>query len=98
LVEVIDGVTRVQVGRGKAGRVLTVLAQSRPRAVVVVRAGHDPAIDGGGVFVRGINFGEGVVTIDRNQWLPLAEGLGAYFHPRVHARGRTDPPAAWHGF
>ncbi len=79
-IEVLDGVTRVQVGRGKplvarangAGSV-----QAASGSVVVVRAGSDPAIDGGGVFVRGINFGDGVVTIERNQWLSLAEAMGA---------------------
>ncbi|HEX3132361.1 MAG TPA: Ig-like domain-containing protein, partial [Planctomycetota bacterium] len=79
LVEVVDGVTRVQVGRGKPQ-----IARLDGKAavdgvaggVVVVRAGSDPAVDGGGSFVRGINFGEGVVTIERNQWLSFAEALG----------------------
>jgi Carbohydrate binding module (family 6)/Bacterial Ig domain/PA14 domain len=79
LVEVVDGVTRVQVGRGKPqiarfdGKAAV---EGVTGGVVVVRAGSDPAVDGGGVFVRGIKFGDGVVTIDRNQWLSLAEALG----------------------
>ncbi|MBA3700500.1 MAG: carbohydrate-binding protein [Planctomycetes bacterium] len=79
-IDVVDGVTRVRTGRGKpqvarlngAGMV-----EAAPGGVVVVRAGADPAVDGGGAFVRGINFGEGVVTIARNQWLSLNEALGA---------------------
>lgn len=79
-IEVVDGVTRVRTGRGKpqiaradgAGTVTSV-----PGGVVVVRTGADPAVDGGGSFVRGIAFGEGVVTIERNRWLSLKEALGA---------------------
>lgn len=79
-IDVVDGVTRVRTGRGKpqiaradgAGTV-----ESAPGGVVVVRAGADPAVDGGGSFVRGIAFGEGVVTIERNRWLSLKEALGA---------------------
>jgi DNA-directed RNA polymerase specialized sigma24 family protein len=79
LVEVVDGVTRVQVGRGKpqiARLDGKAAVEGVAGGVVVVRAGSDPAVDGGGSFVRGIRFGEGVVTIDRNQWISLAEALG----------------------
>jgi DNA-directed RNA polymerase specialized sigma24 family protein len=79
-IDVIDGVARVRTGRGKpqvarldgGGKV-----EAAPGSVVVMRTGADPALDGGGAFVRGINFGEGVVTIARNQWLSLNEALGA---------------------
>ncbi len=93
-IEVVDGVTRVQTGRGKpqiARADGTRGVESAPGGVVVVRAGTDPAIDGGGSFARGINFGEGVVTIARNQWLSLNEALGAGL---TIARGmRLGPPA-----
>lgn len=80
LIEVIDGVTRVQIGRG-AVRIARAdgggAVEGKSGGVVVVRSGADPAVDGGGTYVRGINFGDGVVTIERNQWLSLSEALGA---------------------
>jgi DNA-directed RNA polymerase specialized sigma24 family protein len=94
LVEVVDGVTRVQTGRGRP-RIARADGQgayeAAPGSVVVVRAGADPAVDGGGVFVRGINFGEGVVTIARNQWLSLNEALGSGL--TVGPGARLAPPA-----
>jgi DNA-directed RNA polymerase specialized sigma24 family protein len=80
VVEVGQGITRLQVSRGTArlarndgGAGVDVAAG----AVAVSREGSDPTLDGGGVFVRGINFGEGPVTIDRNPWLSLAEARGS---------------------
>jgi len=78
--DVIDGVTRVQTGRGKpqiARLDGSKAVEGAAGKAVVVRAGTDPAVDGGGTFVRGVKFGDGVVTIERNQWLSLAEALGA---------------------
>lgn len=88
-IDVMDGVTRIQTGRGKP----QIARQDGSKAVegaagsaVVVRAGSDPAVDGGGTFVRGVKFGDGVVNIERNQWLSLTEALGAGLTVAPNAR------------
>ena len=86
LVEVVQGVTRVQVSRGvaKISRVDgSATIDAKAGSVVLIRDGVDPAIEGSGVFVRGVNFGEGSVTIDGNSWLSQreAEGAGMTFFP-----------------
>jgi DNA-directed RNA polymerase specialized sigma24 family protein len=98
LIEVVEGVTRVQIGRGTA-RIARPdgagAVEGKSGGVVLVRAGVNPAVDGGGTYVRGINFGDGVVTIERNQWLSLTEALGAGL--TLGAGVRLGPPVQMSG-
>ncbi len=80
LVEVVQGATRVQVTRGTVtvkGVTGGGAIEAKAGAVVLIREGVDPAEQGGGVFARGVNFGEGSVNIEGNQWLSLREAEGA---------------------